>query len=74
MTDPNKKPHVSSGDLIRTLEEIWQGITLRNAIVLMIALMYEREINRLRRQVDILDKQLEDKNNKANSYGITAST
>jgi hypothetical protein len=65
MTDQNKKPPILGGDLVRTLEEIWNGITLRNAIVLMIALAYEREIKRLRRQVDMLDELLEDKNHKA---------
>jgi len=65
MTDRNKKPPMSIGDPLRALEEIWNGITLRNAIVLMIALAYEREIKRLRRQVDMLDELLEDKNHKA---------
>jgi len=64
MTDQNKKPPIPIGDPIRALEEIWHAITLRNAIVLMIALMYEQEIKRLRRQVDMLDEQLEGKKHK----------
>jgi len=54
MSDRNKKPPMSTGDILRALEGIWHGVTLRNAIVLMIALAYEREIRRLRQ---VLDKE-----------------
>jgi hypothetical protein len=49
----------------RAFEEVWHGITLQTAIVLMIALVYDREIKSLRRHIDMLDEPLEDENHNA---------